>query len=96
MNAVGNGGEAQPLTVPASLSERRDEPSPYVTVLREQPTIDVTIHNPRVGKIREWQREGKRYFTINLGWHITVFVDDIEEFIDQLIEAYENKEVVRE
>lgn len=83
MNGAVKCGETQPLTVSASrFSEGRDEPKVYVD-----------IHNPRVENVTEWHWGEKQYFTIDLGWRITIFVDDIEELMNQLREAYENREV---
>jgi len=62
----------------------------------EQPDIYVTIHNPRIGKVREWIAEdGKRYFTFNLGDKISIFVDDIKEFMADLEKAIRDREVVK-
>lgn len=80
------GGETQPLTVSASrFSEGRDEPD-----------IFVSIHAAWIRKVVEWNREGRRYFVIHLGWNTTVFVDNIEEFMADLERAIKDREVVKE
>lgn len=78
-------GETQPLTVSASLFERRDEPD-----------IFVSIHAAWIRKIVEWNRKGRRYFAIHLGWNTTIFVDDLGKFMADLERAIQNREVVKE